>query len=219
MPDPAAGPDAGEALDIKSLDVRNLGRKARQNQISGNALMAVALGLAVMAAALLLWAGIVEGPVRVILLLPAAALLPVRVLATRLSALTLADGIEGSTNSTTRRWLNHWEAAGLLLAGGLSAFGSGHDMGAVMGAVCAGLLLTAAVRGRTQSGYLLGLYPTSMLALTAVAAVFEPAWGWRGQSFLVGLSVIAAVLVVQVLRPPAARRPASAPELAPTDPA
>jgi hypothetical protein len=201
MPDPATGPKLGETLDI-----RTLGRKARHNQISGNALMAVALGLAVLASVLLLWAGIVEGPARVILLLSAAILLPVRVLITRLSAVTLADGVEGSTNSTTRRWLNHWQVAGLLLAGGLCAFGSGHDMGAVMGAVCGGLLLAAGFRGRTSSGYLLGLYPTSMLAVTAIVAVFEPSWGWRGQTFLVGLNVIAAVLVVQVLRPRAGRR-------------
>ena len=194
MPEPT-GPHVGETLDIRSL-----GRKARDNQISGNALMSVALGLAVLAAALLLWAGIVEGPIRVALLLIAAAIMPARILVTRLSAVTLADGIEGSTNSSVRRWLNHWEAAGLLLAGGLSAFGSGHDMGAVMGALCAGLLLIAGLRGPTRSGYLLGLYPTSMLAVTAIAAAFEPMWGWRGQTFLVGLNVIAVVLIVQVLR-------------------
>jgi hypothetical protein len=198
MPDPTGsnpGPSVGETLDI-----RHLGRRARAHQISGNALMSVALGLAVLAAALLLWSGIVQGPVRVALLLIAAALVPVRILVTRLSAVTLADGVEGATNSDLRRWLNHWEAAGLLLAGGLSAFGSGHDMGAVMGAVCGGLLLVTGVRGRGGSGWLLGLYPTSMLALTAVVAAFEPAWGWRGQTFLVGLSVIAVVLIVQVLR-------------------
>ncbi|MEI9891104.1 MAG: hypothetical protein WDN45_11550 [Caulobacteraceae bacterium] len=203
MPDPAAGPHVGDNLHLRAL-----GRKARHNQISGNALMGVALGLAVLAAALLLWGGIVEGPARAVLLLAAAVLLPVRILVTRLSAVTLADGIEGSTNSTLRRWLNHWEAAVLLMAGGLSAFGSGHDMGPVMGAVCAGLLLAAGLRAPTRSGRLLGLYPTSILALTAVVSAFEPSWGWRGQTFLVGLNVIAVVLVVQVLRPRAARREA-----------
>lgn len=184
----------------EALDIRHLGRRARAHQISGNALMSVALGLAVFASALLLWAGIVEGAIRVALLLIAAALVPVRILVTRLSAVTLADGVEGATNSELRRWLNHWEAAGLLLAGGLCAFGSGHDMGAVLGAVCGGLLLATGVRGRAGSSWLLGLYPTSMLALTAVVAAFEPAWGWRGQTFLVGLNVIAVVLIVQVLR-------------------
>ena len=197
MPDPTApepGPSVGETLDI-----RTLGRKAREHQISAHALMAVGAGLAVFAAALLLWAGIVEGPARTILLIVAAAIAPVRLLVTRLSAVTLADGIEGAVNSSFRRWLSHWEAAALLMAGGLCAFGSGHDMGAVMGAVCSGLLLAAGLRGHTRS-YPLRIYPTSILALTAVIAAFEPAWGWRGQTFLVGLSVISVVLVFQVLR-------------------
>jgi hypothetical protein len=199
MNDPA-GPHAGETLDIRSL-----GRRARENQISGAALMGVGLGLAVFAAALLLWAGIVTGPVRVALLLIAAAITPARFLISRLSALTLADGVTGSINSALRRWISHGEAAGLLLAGGFCAFGSGHDMGPVLGGVCAGLLLLGGLRRRTA--YLLGLYPTLLLGAVAVVAAFEPAWGWRGQSLLAGLSVIALVLAVHVLQPRAALRP------------
>jgi hypothetical protein len=199
MSDPAS-PRAGETLDIRSL-----GRKARENQISGNALLGAGLGLAVFASALLLWAGIVIGPIRVILLLVAAAVIPVRLVMTRLSALTLADGFAGTTNSTFRRWLGYGEAAGLLLAGGFCAFGSGHDTGPVLGGVCAGLLVLAGLRG--PAPYLLGLYPTLLLGATAVVAAFESAWAWRGQSFLVGLSVIAVVLTFHVLRPRGASRP------------
>ena len=210
MPDPAS-PELGTPLGAEPLDIRSLGRKARDNQISGNALMGVGLGLAVLAAALLLWAGIVTGPVRVALLLTAAALTPVRFLTSRLSALTHADGFAGATNSTLRRWMSHGEAAGLLLAGGFCAFGSGHDMGPVMGGVCAVLLLLAGLR--RPGHYLLGLYPTLLLGATAVVAAFEPAWGWRGQSFLVGLSVIAVVLTVHLLRRRAVSRPqAEAPD-------
>ena len=205
MPDPA-NPHLGHPLGGEPpLDIRSLGRKARDNQISGNALMGVGLGLAVLASALLLWAGIVTGPVRVALLLTAAALTPVRFLTSRLSALTHADGFAGATNSTVRRWMSHGEAAGLLLAGGFCAFGSGHDMGPVMGGVCAGLLVLAGFRG--HSHYLLRLYPTLLLGATAVIAAFEPAWGWRGQTFLVGLTVIAVVLAVHVLQPRAVSHP------------
>jgi hypothetical protein len=140
-----------------------------------------------------------------VLLLIAAALTPVRFLLSRLSALTPADGVTGATNSTVRRWLSHGEAAGLLLAGGFCAFGSGHDMGAVMGGVCAGLLVLAGLRG--PAPYLLSLYPTLLLGATAVVAAFEPAWGWRGQSFLVGLTVIAVVLTAHVLQRRGAPRP------------
>ena len=198
MTDPA-GPHPGDSRGGETLDIRSLGRKARQNQISGSALMGVGMGLAVLAAVLLLWAGIVTGPVRAILLLIAAALTPVRFVLSRLSALTPADGVAGSINSGFRRWMSHGEAAGLLLAGGFCAFGSGHDMGPVMGGVCAALLVLAGFR--RPSAYLLRLYPTLLLGATAVVAAFEPAWGWRGQSFLVGLTAIAVVLTVHLLRP------------------
>ena len=209
MPEPT-GPDLGGSappnpLSGEALDLRSLGRKARYYQISSNALMGAGLGLAVLAAALLLWAGIVTGPVRIALLLIAAALTPLRFVISRLSALTPADGVAGVTNSTLRRWLGHGEAVGLLLAGGFCAFGSGHDMGPVLGGICSGLLLLNGFR--RPAAYWLGLYPTLLLGATAVVAAFEPAWGWRGQSFLVGLSVIAAVLTVHVLRPRAASRP------------
>jgi hypothetical protein len=209
MPDPTGpdvrGSDPPNPPGGQTLDIRSLGRKARQNQISGNALMGVSLGLAVLAAVLLLWAGIITGPVRAALLLIAAALTPLRIVLSRLSALTLADGVAGVTNSTLRRWLDYGEAALLLLAGGFCAFGSGQDLGPVLGGVCGGLLVLTGLRGPTRIW--LGLYPTLLLGATAVVAAFEPAWGWRGQSFLVGLSVIAAVLTVHVLRPRAASRP------------
>jgi hypothetical protein len=203
MPE-SAGPEMGVS-GSEALDIRALGRKARESQISGNALMGVGLGLAVFAGALLLWAGILTGPVRAALLLIAAAITPLRFLISRLAALTLADGVTGSINSALRRWISHGEAAGLLLAGGFCAFGSGHDMGPVLGGVCAGLVVLGGLRRPTA--YLLGLYPTLLLGAVAVVAAFEPAWGWRGQSFLVGLTVIAVVLTVHVLQPRAASRP------------
>ena len=200
MPDPATGgPSVGEALSVRAL-----GRKARRHQISGHALLGMALALAVLAAVLLLWAGITMGVLRGVLLAIAAIVMPLRLMASRLAGVTLADGVTAKSNSALRRWLSHWEAAGLLLASGLCAFGSGHDMGVIMGLVCAALLLLGGVRGPTIGpSYLFGLYPSLLLTAGALASIFEPIWGWRGQTFLATLIVIAAVLTVQVLR----RRP------------
>jgi hypothetical protein len=99
--------------------------------------------------------------------------------------------------------MSHGEAAAMIAAGGLCAFGSGHDMGLVLGLVCAGLLLLAGLRG--PQGYVFGLYPTLVLAATAATAAFEPLWDWRGQTFLIGLNVIALVLTVQLVRRRASR--------------
>jgi hypothetical protein len=203
MTDPTQDPSSQGGGVSDALDIRTLGRKARERQISGNALMAASLGLAVLISAMLLWAGIIQGPVRTALLLMAAGAIPLRLTVMRLAALTRADGFGPSTNSTLRRWMSHGEAAAMIAAGGLCAFGSGHDMGLVMGLICAGLLLLAGLRG--PQGYVFGLYPTLLLAATAAAAAFEPLWGWRGQSFLVGLNVIAVVLSVQLLRRRASR--------------
>ena len=204
MSDPATDPqrpDVDESPHLPDLDIRALGRQARAHQISANALLAVGSGLAVFAAALLLWGGIVEGAIRAALLLLAAAIMPVRLLVNRLSAVTLSDGVTGATNSSTRRWLHHGEGALLIAAGGFCAFGSGHDMGAPLGLVCATLGMLAGLRGPARSGFLYGLYPSLILGAAAAVAAFEPLWGWRGQSFLIGLSVIAVVLIVQLLRP------------------
>jgi len=205
MSDPATDPQrpsVGEALDI-----RTLGRRARAHQISANALLGLGSGLAVFASALLLWGGIVEGPVRAALLLLAAALMPVRLLVNRLSAVTLADGVSGSPSSALRRWLHHGEAALLVATGGFCAFGSGSNVSALLGLVCAGLAMLAGLRGPARTTFLYGLYPSLILGVTAAVAAFEPVWGWRGQSFVVGLSAIAVVLTVQLLRP----RPGASP--------
>ena len=184
----------------EALDLKTLGRQARRAQLSGNVLIAVGFSLAVMAAAMLLWAGIVSGWPRVTLLLLAAALMPVRLLVNRLSGLTLSDGIGASTNSLARRWLGHWEAAGLMVAAGLNIFGSHHDSGPLYGLAAGGLLLLARMRHRRP----MRLYPTLMLAFACVVSTFEPLWGWRGQTLMIGLSAICVVLVWQALRPAAA---------------
>jgi len=210
MSDPVVEPErasVGEALDIRAL-----GRRARAHQISANAPLGLGMGLAVFAAALLLWGGIVEGPVRAALLLLAAAIMPMRLLVNRLSAVTLSDGVSGSTSSALRRWLHLGEASLLMAAGGFSAFGSGHDMGAVLGLACAGMALLGGLRGPARQGFIYGLYPSLVLGFTAVVAAFETLLGWRGQSFLIGLNVIGVVLIVQILRRrPGVSRPTSDP--------
>jgi hypothetical protein len=191
VPDPLSA--TREALDLKTL-----GRQARQAQLSGNALIAVGLSLAVMSAVLLLWAGSVTDWPRVVLLLAAAALMPLRLLANRLSGLTLSDGTGAATNSMARRWLGHWEAAALMAAAGFNIFGEHHDSGPLYGLAAGGLLLLARLRHRASET--MRLYPTLMLAAACVISTFEPLWGWHGGVMMIGLSAICVVLVWQAVR-------------------
>jgi len=197
MPDPVSA--TREALDLKTL-----GRQARKAQLSGNALIAVGLSLAVLSAALLLWAGITTGAAKSVVLVLAALLMPLRLLANRLSAVTRADGIGASTNSLTRRWLGHWEAAGLMAASGLCLFGEHQDLGLILGLAAGGLLLLA--RLRTRGARPIRLYPTLILAGALLLSALESLWGWNGQSLIGGLSVVCVVLAVQALRPGAPRQ-------------
>jgi hypothetical protein len=191
LPDPVSA--TREALDLKTL-----GRHARRAQLSGNVLMAVGLSLAVSSAVLLLWAGLAADWLRVVLLLLAAALIPLRLLVNRLSGLTLSDGIGRATNSMARRWLGHWEAAALMVAAGLNIFDQHHDTGPLYGLAAGGLLLLARLRHRASEN--MRLYPTLMLAFTCVVSTFEPLWGWRGQVMMIGLSAICVVLIWQAVR-------------------
>ena len=145
----------------------------------------------------LLWAGIVTGWPRVTLLLVAAALMPLRLLVNRLSGVTLSDGIGHATNSLARRWLGHWEAAGMMVAAGMNIFGAHHDTGPLFGLAAGGLLLLARLRHRARH---MRLYPTLVLAGACVVSTFEPFWGWHGQTLMIGLSAICVVLIWQALR-------------------
>jgi hypothetical protein len=73
-----------------------------------------------------------------------------------------------------------------------------------IGAVAAVLLLAACIRRR--AGHAVSEpsrpHPSTLLVVACLAAVFEPLWGWRGQTMIIGLCVISAVLLVQVVVAP-----------------
>jgi hypothetical protein len=197
--------------------LRPLAERARQAQLSGHALIGAGLALTVFGGAVLLWSGIVTGAPRFLLLVLAAGVIRGRLLAMRLSAMTPADGIAAAPASgVLRGWLNLGEAAALLLAGGLAAYGSGSRLGPALGATTALLLLMIGLRRRNAHAVHQPVrpHPTTLLAITCLVAALEPLWGWRGQSLVIGLSVISMVLLVQLLRAPrrsgASRTPSSA---------
>jgi hypothetical protein len=194
---------AGELA--RGFNLRNLARRARGAQLGGHALLGAGLGLTVLAAAVLLWGGIVTGAPRVVLLLLAAGLLSLRLMVVRLGAMTPADGMAApAPRGGLVRWMNPMESAVLLIAAGLNPFGSGSDVSPVIGIIAAILLVLACLRRRSDHAVREPSkpHPTMLLAIVCLAAIFEPLWGWRGQSLIIGLCVISVVLTVQVLRAP-----------------
>jgi hypothetical protein len=189
----------------RGVTVRNLARKARAAQLSGNALLAAGLSLTVLAAATVLWAGIVTGAGRVVVLILAAGLIRLRLLAVRLGGMTPADGMNAPPPSRGLiRWLNPIESAVLMVAGGLNAFGSGSDIAPILGVVAGLMVLLASARRRTSQGVHEPSrpHPTTLLAITCLVATFSPLWGWRGQTLIIGLCVISVVLAVQIVWKP-----------------
>ncbi len=199
LSDPPAAPRPHRTPSLRALAWR-----ARQAQLSGNALLGAGVALSVLAAAMLLWSGIVTGAPRVVLLLLAAGGIRLRLLATRLSGMVPADGVaEPPPSGPLRRWMSLWETAALLLAAGMAAYGSGSRIGPMVGGAAGGLLLLVGLRRRAADGAPLVIrpHPTTLLAVACLVAAFEPLWGWRGQSLVIGAGAIAAVLAVQLARP------------------
>ena len=193
----------------RGFNLRNLARQARAVQLGGHALLGAGAGLTALAAAVLLWSGIVTGAPRAILLLAAAGLLSLRLLVVRLGAMTPADGMAAPVpRGGLARWMNPVESAILLVAAGLNPFGSGSDVSPVLGIVAAAVLIAACIRRRSDRAVTEPSrpHPTTLLAVVCLAAMFEPLWGWRGQTLIIGLCAISVVLAVQGLRapPPAA---------------
>ena len=192
--------------------LRAVAWRARDARLSGNALLALGVGLTALGSALLLWAGLTHGLVRAALLLISAAAIRGRLLSSRLSAMMPADGLSSSpAPGAARRWLSLWLSAVFMLAAGFSAFGSHLDYGAFAGLVAAALLLLVGLKRRLHhAGQLFWRpHPTTLLALACLAAMAEPLWGWRGQSLVIGLCAIAAVLALQLLLPAGRRRAAA----------
>ena len=194
---------AGELA--RGFNARNLARRAREVQVSGNALIGAGVGLTVLTAAVLLWGGIVTGVPRVVVLVLAAGFIRLRLMVVRLGAMTPADGMAApAPRGGAVRWISPVESAVLLLAGGLNPFGSGSDISPLLGILAAVLMIVACFRRRSDRSVAEPSrpHPTTLLALVCLASTLEPLWGWRGQMMIIGLCAISVVLAVQVLRAP-----------------
>jgi len=171
---------------------------------------ALSVAFAAVGSAMLLWSGAAQGVVRVAALLLAAACIQLRLLCNLLDGMVAVEHGKGSTAGPIWNELPDRFADVMFLASaGYAASYAGATGGIAAGwlASCAALM-TAHVRelGRGLgfaadfSGPMAKPHRMAALTLAVAIAAAEPLWGWRGQSLLIGLAVIAAGAFVTLAR-------------------
>jgi phosphatidylglycerophosphate synthase len=167
-----------------------------------NLISAASFAFAALGAAMLLGAGMLEiVALRAVLLIGAAACIQLRLVCNLLDGMVAVEHGRGSPAGAIWNELpDRFSDVVLLAAAGYCAAGGGVMLAVETGGLCAALaLLTAYIR---ELGRGLGFAadfsgpmakPQRMAALTIACAVgaLEPLWGWRGQTLMIALIVIA----------------------------
>jgi len=209
-----SAPATGDRRPLKSRATgwaQALAARAADAGASPDLISATSVGFAALGASLMMLAGVNEQPlVRGLLLLLAAACIQLRLLCNLMDGMVAVEHRRGGPAGPIWNELPDRIADALLLVGaGYCAFSSKVDAGAWVGWLAACLaILTAYVRelGRgfgfaaDFSGPMAKPHRMAALTLTCVIAALEPAWGWRGESLLVGLVIIAAGTAWTVVR-------------------
>jgi phosphatidylglycerophosphate synthase len=200
---PIAARDAGWA---HWLAAQAAGAGASPDLIS-----ALSFAFAALGAGLLLWAGLIQAVwLRAALFIGAAAAIQLRLVCNLIDGMVAVEHRRGGTAGPIWNELpDRFSDVALLAAAGYAVAASGIAGGVVAGWTCATLALTCAYvrelgRGMGFAADFSGpmAKPHRMAALTAACLVgaVEPLWGWRGQSLMIGLVVIALGAAVTVAR-------------------
>jgi phosphatidylglycerophosphate synthase len=151
---------------------------------------------------LLLWAGATTAPwLRAALLIGAAASIQLRLVCNLIDGMVAVEHRRGGTAGPIWNELpDRFSDVALLAGAGYGVASSGIALGVAAGWACAALALTTAyVRelGRGMgfaadfSGPMAKQHRMATLTAACLVSVVEPLWGWRGQSLMIGLAVIA----------------------------
>ena len=178
--------------------------------LSPDNISAASVAFAAFGATLFLMAGAVEGPLRIGLLLGAGVCIQLRLLCNLLDGMVAVEYGRGSPSGPIWNELPDRLADALFLVGaGYCAASSGFEIGVPLGWAAA--LLAVLIANVRELGRGLGFpadfsgpmaKPHRMAALTVTCGVaaLEPAWGWQGQSVLIGLTVITVGSIWTVAR-------------------
>jgi phosphatidylglycerophosphate synthase len=178
---------------------------------SPDLISALSFAFAALGGALLLWAGAIGAPLpRAALLIGAAAAIQLRLVCNLIDGMVAVEHRRGGTAGPIWNELpDRFSDVALLAGAGYGLARSGMALGVEAGWACAALALTTAYvrelgRGLGFAADFAGpmAKPQRMAALTAACLIgaVEPLWGWRGQSLMIGLVVIALGAAATVVR-------------------
>jgi len=175
-----------------------------------NTISALSLGFAILGGSLFIAGGRAEPVMRGVILLLGALCIQLRLVCNLLDGMGAVEHGKGSAAGPIWNELPDRFADVLFLA----SAGYAAELGGLHGAAVAGwlasvgALITAYVRelGRGLgfpadfSGPMAKPHRMAALTLAATVAAIEPLWGWRGQSLVIGLTMIALGAFVTVAR-------------------
>jgi phosphatidylglycerophosphate synthase len=188
-----------------------LAARAAGGGASPDLISALSIAVAALGAALMVSAGaIVTTPLRALLLIGAAVAIQLRLLCNLIDGMVAVEYRRGGAAGPIWNELpDRFSDVALLAGAGYGVARSGVAFGAEAGWACAVLALTTAyVRelGRGMgfvadfSGPMAKQQRMATLTAACLVGAVEPLWGWRGQSLMIGLTVIALGAAVTVAR-------------------
>ena len=178
---------------------------------SPDLISALSFAFAALGASFLMGAGAIQPAwPRAALLVGAAAVIQLRLVCNLIDGMVAVEHRRGGTAGPIWNELpDRFSDVALLAGAGYGVASSGIALGVAAGWACAALALTTAYVRELGCG--MGFAadfsgpmakPQRMAALTAACLVgaLEPLWGWRGQSLMIGLVVIALGAALTVAR-------------------
>jgi phosphatidylglycerophosphate synthase len=188
-----------------------LAKLAADHDVNPDLISAASLAFAALGAVLLLWTGTARlWPLRAAMLVGAAAAIQLRLVCNLIDGMVAVEhDRKGTAGPIWNELPDRFSDVALLAGAGYSVAASGVPFGVGVGWTCAALaLITAYLR---ELGRGLGFpadfsgpmaKPQRMAALTiaCLASALEPLWGWRGQTLMIGLGVIALGAAITVAR-------------------
>lgn len=210
MTEPSETPENRRPLKTRSARwAGSLATALGKARVSPDTISFTSVAFAMLGAAALGVSGSVDGGGRIAWLLLAAVCIQLRLLANMLDGMVAVEHGRGGPAGPIWNELPDRIADGLFLVAAGYGAAAGFDHGAWLGWAATVLaVLTAYVR---ELGRGLGFpadfsgpmaKPHRMFALTVACLISmaEPLWGWRGETMLIALAVIAAGCVVTVWR-------------------